>query len=248
MDAMKEKAKLRQDYRARWAELWPPDGEAVRPPHFSGAGRASERLRRLPEYRRARTIAILADPVLLQVRVNALADGKTLLAATPGLKQGLVRITPQMVAIPLRSRLLRGGSLVQAGKPLRPPADRLGKVELLVVPALAVDARGRLLGDGRGLTDLLYALLIDQEVLTPKTPVVVVADSRQLDGDEFPAQAWDLGADLAVTPEEIQRFGPPWRPTAGLEALPPGLAALPLVRAVRGQLTLERDDDEDDED
>ncbi|MCA1990337.1 MAG: 5-formyltetrahydrofolate cyclo-ligase [Desulfarculus sp.] len=218
---MKEKTLLRQEYQARWSTLWPPAGESLRPPHFAGAGRAAERLRRLPEYRRARTIAILADPVLLQVRVNALGDGKTLLAATPGLKQGLVRITPQMLAIPLRSRLLRGGSLVQAGKPLRPPADRLGKAELLVVPALAVDARGMLLGDGRGLTDLLYALLVDQGVLTPRTPVVVLADSRQLCADEFPAQPWDLGADLVVTPEETRRFVPPLRPRAGLEALPP---------------------------
>lgn len=190
----------------------------------------------------------MADPVLLQVRVNALGDGKTLLAATPGLKQGLVRITPQMLAIPLRSRLLRGGSLVQAGKPLRPPADRLGKAELLVAPALAVDARGLLLGDGRGLTDLLHALLVSQGVLTPQTPVVVLVDSRQLSADEFPAQPWDLGADLAVTPEEVRRFAPPLRPRADLEALPPALAALPLVRAVRGQLSQDLDDEDDDED
>ncbi len=248
MNAMKEKEQIRQEYRARWAELWPPDGEALRPPHFEGSGRAAERLRRLPEYRRARTIAVLADPVLLQVRVNALADGKTLLAGTPGLKQGLVRITPQMLAIQLRSRLLRGGSLVQAGKPLRPPADRLGKAELLVAPALAVDAGGGLLGDGRGLTDLLYALLVSQGVITPRTPVVVLVDSRQLSEEVFPAQAWDLGADLAVTPEEVRRFSPPRRPTAGLDDLPPGLAALPLVRALRGQLAPAWDDDDDDED
>ncbi|MFZ5585064.1 MAG: 5-formyltetrahydrofolate cyclo-ligase [Thermodesulfobacteriota bacterium] len=228
---MEPKDELRLEFLARWAGLWPDGAAPDRPPVFAGAGRAAERLRRAPEYRRARSLAVMADPVLLQARINALADNKTLLAATPGLKQGLVRVTPQMVPVQVRSRLLRGGSLVQAGKPLRPPADSLGKVEMLVVPALAVDRRGVVLGDGRGLADLLYALLREMNALTAATPVAVLAADEMVSEANLPAAAWDLGVDLVVTPTQTLRCAPPLRPLAGLDGLPPALAGLPLVRA-----------------
>lgn len=228
---MDPKQQLRKDFLERWAGLWPEGAAPDRPPVFAGAGKAAERLRRTPEYRRARTVAITADPVLLQARINALADHKTLLAATPGLKQGLVRITPQMAPVQMRSRLLRGGSLVSAGKPLRPPADSLGKVEMLIVPALAVDRRGLVLGDGRGLTDLLYAVLRELEVLGAATPVAVLAADEMIWESDLPQTAWDLGADLVVTPTQTLRCAPALRPLAGLDGLPPALAGLPLVKA-----------------
>ncbi|MFH1059098.1 MAG: 5-formyltetrahydrofolate cyclo-ligase [Pseudomonadota bacterium] len=228
---MDPKNKIREQCWQHWAALW-PEGEAPdRPPIFAGVGRAAERLRRAPAYRRARSVAVMADPVLLQARINVLGDNKTLLAATPGLKQGLVRITPQMVPVQMRSRLLRGGSLAAAGKPLRPPADSLGKVEMLIVPALAVDRRGLVLGDGRGLTDLLYAVLLELEVLTAATPVAVLAADEMIWETDLPQTAWDLGADLVVTPTQTLRCAPALRPLAGLDGLPPALAGLPLVKA-----------------
>lgn len=231
VQGMMDKEQLRKALLARWQELWPQAPGPPRPPVFVGHNRAAERLRRQAEYIKARTVLVLADPVLLQVRINALQDHKTLLAATPGLKKGLVRVNAGDVALPLRSRLLRGGSLTQAGQVLRLPASRLGQVDLVVLPALAVDQGGVLLGDGRGLGDLLWALLLRLGVVTEATPVAMLAAPEQIVA-ELPRDPWDIAASLVVTPQEARRLGPSPPSLAGLRDLPPALASLPLVRAL----------------
>jgi 5-formyltetrahydrofolate cyclo-ligase len=228
---MSGKEEIRRQLLERWQELWPQEAEPPRPPIFEGNNRAAERLRRQPEYLRARAILVLPDPVLLQVRINALQDGKTLLAATPGLKQGLVRVNPGDVPLQTRSRLLRGGSLAQAGQMLRLPQSRLGRIDLVVAPVVAVDQQGVVLGDGRGLADLLHALLWRAGALTAQTAVAVLACPEQI-VPQLPADPWDLGASLVVTPEEVYRHPPRPLSLAGLEDLPPRLAGLPLVKAL----------------
>lgn len=234
------KEQIRAQLLERWRELWPQEPGPPRPPVFSGHNRAAERLRRQAEYVKARTILVLADPVLLQVRINALQDGKTLIAATPGLKQGLVRVNPQDVPLHLRSRMLRGGSLTQAGgQALRPPQSRLGRIDLVVAPVVAVDQEGVTLGDGRGLCDLLCALLRRLGVLGPATPLAVLAAPEML-VEELPRQPWDQRASLVVTPDGALRH--PLEPPslAGLGDLPPRLASLPLVQALLGMPAQER--------
>lgn len=232
---MQAKEDLRQELNARWQERWPQRGEPGRPPMFEGAGRASERLRRLKEYRLARVVAVTPEPCLLQVRVNALNDNKSLLAATPGLKQGLMRITPPDVPLPLRSRALRGWSLAEAGHQVRLPTSRPGKAELVVGAAVAVDRRGRILGDGRGLLDLTWALLKHLKVVSNETPVAVLVHDDQVLEEELPDEPWDLWADLVVTPTQVLRMAGVRRPSAPLEELPARLASLPVVQASLGQ-------------
>jgi 5-formyltetrahydrofolate cyclo-ligase len=229
-----DKSALRQKLSARWQEIWPESGEPGRPPLFPAAGRAAERLRRLAAYRQARVLAVAPEPCLLQARINALNDNKSLLAATPGLKQGLVRITPQDVPLPARSRALRGWSLAGAGHQLRLPSARPGKAELLVGAALAVDRRGRILGDGRGLLDLTWALLLSLKVISPETPVAVLVAEEQI-VEELPCDDWDLWADLVITPQRTLRMAGVRRPKPSMERLPSRLASLPLVRAVLGR-------------
>ncbi|CAO0822196.1 5-formyltetrahydrofolate cyclo-ligase [Desulfarculales bacterium] len=233
---MNPKENIRQVQLARYQELWPQEAEPPRPPIFEGHNRAAERLRRQPEYLRARAILVLPDPVLLQVRINALQDGKTLLAATPGLKQGLVRVNPGDVPLQTRSRLLRGGSLNQAGQMLRLPQSRLGRIDLVVAPVVAVDRQGVVLGDGRGLVDLLYALLWRAGTLSAQTPVAVLASPEQI-VPKLPRDPWDLEASLVVTSEDVLRYRPTPPDLTGLENLPPRLAGLPLVKALLALLS-----------
>ncbi|MCF8103484.1 MAG: hypothetical protein K9K66_17640 [Desulfarculaceae bacterium] len=232
---MSDKKKLRAELGARWPERWPEPGEPGRPPLFPGAGKAAERLRRLQPYHLAQALAVMPQPCLLQARVNALNDNKSLLAATPGLKQGLVRLTPAEVPLPARSKALRGWSMANAGQTLRLPGAKPGKAGMLLGAALAVDPQGRLLGDGRGLMDLFWALLMSLRVITPKTPVAVLAAEEQV-VEELPSESWDLGADLIVTPKRIIKVASPIRPRPSLENLPPSLASLPVVQAARERL------------
>lgn len=229
---MAERQSLREELAGRWAGLWPQDIQPqLKPPLFPGRGKAAERLRRLPEYRRARVVAVLPDPVLLQVRINLLADNKTLLALTPGLKDGFVRVTAAMLPVPRRAVELRGGALKGAGKQLRLPEDRLGRVDMVVGACLAADGSGNLLGDGRGVWDLGAALLSAMGALTPQAVLAVLAADEQM-VPEIAPQPWDAPAGMIVTPSEAIRTG---AALAGpnLENLPPKLAGLPVVRAVK---------------
>lgn len=230
---MPDKNELREQLSVRWQELWPQDLKPGRPPTFEGTGKAAERLRRLKEYRLARVLAVTPEPCLLQVRINALNDNKSLLSTTPGLKQGLIRITPPDVPLPLRSRALRGWSLAEAGHQVRLPTSRPGKAELLVGAALAVDRRGRILGDGRGLLDFSWALLKYLKVISDETPVAVLVHDEQI-LEELPEEPWDLMADLVITPTRVLRMPAVRRPKESWDDLPERLASLPVVQAARG--------------
>lgn len=231
-----QKTALRERLAGKYHELW-PGGEVhpmpLRVPFFAGAAKAAEALRRLPAYRHARTLAITAEPVLLQARINALMDNKVLLVATPGLKQGLVRITSQNVPINRRRMDLHGHAMFKAGKPLPLFQSHLGQADMLVSTAMAIDDNGVVLGDGRGLLDVLAALLGELKVLAAKAPVIILAHSEQRVAD-IPREAWDLRADTLITPDETINFAPAPRPFFMPERLAPAQARLPIIKAFMG--------------
>ena len=222
----------RQEEAARLAGLGLDPGPEFKPPLFPGQGKAAERLRRQPEYLRARTVAVLPYPVLSQARVSVLNDNKMLIAASPGLKQGFVRLTAQMVPLPDRPRLLAANSLAQSGKRLRLPQSKLGRVDLLVGAGLAVDREGGVLGDGKGLFDLVWALLCAAGAIKADTPVAILTADEQL-ADPLPQSPWDTRANLIVTPSQALRANPKRQPP-DLSKLPKKLAHLPVAQAIRG--------------
>lgn len=223
---------LRQKLAQEQPLLVPPGSSGPRPWAFDGCNRAAERLRRLAAYRTAGLVLVMPDPPLLQVRINLLSDLGSLVAATPGLKQGLVRLTVDQVPMARRSRDLRGGSLMQAGKQLRFPEAKLGKVGLLVIAGLAVDKRGMVLDDGRGLGGLVLALLKRLGSWGPGGKVAVLMDDSQII-DQVPPHRLSLGAHLIVTPTQVITVPDPPQDKVNLEDLPPSLASLPVVKAVR---------------
>ncbi len=227
------KQRLREELRARYRQLWSEENAPpARTPFFADAAKAAENLRRLPAYRLAKVIAVTAEPALLQVRINALMDGKVLLAATPGLKQGLVRLTGQAVPMPRRHIDLQGNAMFKAGKPLPLPHSRLGQVDMLVSTALALDKNGVILHDGRGLLDVLVALFNQLKVLPQNAPVLALAHEEQMVAS-LPCEPWDISADVIVTPNGTMAFAAKARPLIFWEKLNPAQARLPLIKAVR---------------
>ena len=229
------KEALRTALAERYDDLWPDGrvgGEALRSPIFPGAGKAAERLRRLPEYKNCQVALAMPDPPLLQARINLLNDNKTLICATPGLKQGLIRFTPGMLPMAKRSTGLRGHQLASAGQPLRPPEQKLPTAGLMVISAMAVDAKGRVLGDGRGLADFLAALLVRAGALSKSARLAVLVADEQI-ADQIPVDPWDVPAHLVVTPDRVIRNEVEC-PALSLSNLPESLSGLPLAKALLG--------------
>lgn len=222
---------LRRELTRRWPDLLPQDGSPLRPPIFEGRNRAAERLRRRGEYRTADSALVMPDPVLLQVRINAVSDLDSLVAATPGLKQGLVRLVADALPMASRSRDLRGGSMFSAGKPMRFPEARLGQVRLMVIAGLAVDHAGLVLDDGRCLAALTLALIKRLGSWKTRSKVAVLVDDCQII-DHTPPHQGAVGADLIVTPDEVMAVDNSNPPDMALEDLPEKLAHLPVVKAV----------------
>lgn len=230
MNPAQEKQIIREKLAQHFGELWPADQSgSLRTPEFPQSGKAAERLRRQAAYRAARVIAIQPDPVLLQARINALMDGKTLIAATPGLKQGLVRVSPDMVPVAQRNRELTGHAMIKSGRQLRFPAANLGRVDMVVGACLGFDSQGRLLGDGRGLLDLFYAMLRHLGMKASSPLAIIAADEQKMDA--LPRQNWDAAANLVITPGEVLQLEQQ-QPLPKLAALPRVLASLPVVRSV----------------
>ena len=79
--------------------------------------------------------------------------------------------------------------------------DALAAADIVVVPALAVDRRGRRLGRGRGFYDRSLSAL-DR---SGRAIVACVFDEEVL--EDIPAEAHDVAVDAALTPSGVVRLG-----------------------------------------
>ncbi|MDR3288397.1 MAG: 5-formyltetrahydrofolate cyclo-ligase [Peptococcaceae bacterium] len=164
----------------------------------------SELIRRrvtaLPEYRQSRTIMLFlnfndeVDTSLLAADV--LADGKTLV---------LPRCAPEKVLIPAVVHDLNGDVGPGVWGIREPLAERTAVIEptaldLVIVPGVAFDVRGRRLGYGGGYYDRFLPRL------SRNTPLWGMAFACQM-VEQVPAAAHDQAVSLLVTERAVIRCG-----------------------------------------
>jgi 5-formyltetrahydrofolate cyclo-ligase len=87
-------------------------------PTFPGQNKTAERLRGLAIYREARTIMVPPDQAQLQVRVNAIMDGKRLIMATPGLRDGFYLLHRGEIKAKVWQQAARSSGVRRFGKRL----------------------------------------------------------------------------------------------------------------------------------
>lgn len=192
-----KKAAIRQEV---WRRLASSPG--VIPP-FPGQGRAAERLRALPEYKEATTVMVPPDKAQQQVRVNALMDGKRLIAASPGLRQGFFLLSRDFLRPKDWARACRSSGISRFGRPL--PLEELGRVDLMATGAVAVGFNGGRVGKGSGFFDLEYMILRELGAVKESTPVVALVDDLQV-FDEVPMEDKDVAVDVIITPTKTIRI------------------------------------------
>jgi 5-formyltetrahydrofolate cyclo-ligase len=179
-------------------------------PPFEGAGKAAERLRGLPEYKSAKRVMVPPDQAQLQVRINALMDGKELIMASPGLREGFFLVRKDMIKVPLWPKALRGSNIAFYGKPLS--LKEIGEIDLLITGAVAVGLNGGRLGKGKGYFDLEYQILREIGAVKEDVPIVAHVDDSQV-FDEVPLEEGDVSVNVIVTPTRVLRVNAPlWRP------------------------------------
>jgi len=171
----------------------PPYG---RIPNFKGAERACEKIRELEEYWESDCVFSAPDSVLLRLREIVLEDGKTLLAALPGIKGFVVlnqRVKPTIENLKLAKKA--------DFKFLRQ------KVGVFAQGCVAVDLKGNRIGKGSGFGDREYEILKKEGVLKENAVFVVIAHEMQVFSDlSHLMKEHDVRADVILTPEKIFRL------------------------------------------
>ncbi len=170
-------------------------------------GRLGQNIRQLDLYRNSRQIFVSPAPILSQLRINALIDGKEVIMPAAGLKDGFYLLEPFTIPFPKLSFAVTMKGLLQFGKLLSLADIKKLAIELLITDAIAVDEYGTRLGDGEGFFDLSCAIFAEHKALTGSSAKIAVFDDECcLVSDELPGDDWDVRIDGIISPKGIQQF------------------------------------------
>jgi 5-formyltetrahydrofolate cyclo-ligase len=165
-------------------------------PNFIGAEKATQILRNLPEYKKAKVIFCNPDSPQRPVREMTLKDGKVLVMATPRLKHGFLVIAPETTI-----GKERFASTIKGAFKYGKETTDFPKPDLIVTGSVAVDEDGNRLGKGRGYGDREVKMIKEK---FGKVPVATTVHDVQL-VDYAPSTPQDEKIDVIVTPTKIIR-------------------------------------------
>jgi 5-formyltetrahydrofolate cyclo-ligase len=171
-------------------------------PTFPNQNKAAERLRGIAVYRQAKTIMVPPDQAQLQVRINALLDGKRLIMATPGLRDGFYLLEKGNIKVKDWRTAVRSSGVQRFGQQLKTTRSEIGQVDLFATGAVAVGMQGERIGKGSGYFDLEYMILREIGSVTEATPICALVDDPQI-LEQVPMEAKDVAVDFVITPTRI---------------------------------------------
>ena len=168
-------------------------------PNFKDSEKAAMKLIAHYVFKRARVVFVCPDSPQRTVREYVLRSGKTLVMATPRLREGFLVLTPDFIP---RGKE-REASTIRGAFRYGRRLDYLDiKVDLKVTGSVAVTVKGARLGKGGGYSDLEYAILRELKVIDERTPVVTTVHDLQI-VNELPLEPHDVPLDYIFTPTKI---------------------------------------------
>lgn len=170
---------------------------------ISHPGKIAEALRRQDVYRQSKTIFVSPAPLLSQVRINALLDGKTLLVPGPGIKKGFYLLKPYVIPFKDLGHGVALKGIEQYGKILTMKKLQELHIELALTDCLTVDSGGGRLGYGTGFFDLAMGILSDIGAVDKETLFGALGVHEQMASQELPQDSWDVRLNFLVTMEGL---------------------------------------------
>ncbi len=177
-------------------------GPLGRVPNFAGAERAAKLLSQLTIWKRAKALKVDLAAPQLALRRAALAEGKILYVAVPGLRSErcFLEVDPaRLGANAWRAASLRGA--LRHGRAVAP--HDLHPIDLVLVGSVAVTRQGARVGGGNGGCDLEYALLRRAGKIREYTPIVTTVHPLQVIDDRIAMRAHDIPIDFLITPDQV---------------------------------------------
>lgn len=176
-------------------------------PNFKGAEIAAFKLITLREWQRAQVVKSNPDSPQYYVRLRALAEDKTLIMATPRLRNGFLIIDPKIVP---KSRTHSAATIsgsFKYGKLVK--LSEIPQIDVVITGCVAVDRRGARLGKGGGFSELEYGILRELGLVDEKTPILTTIHDIQVVNEEIPLEIHDLTVDYYATPSRVVRLESP---------------------------------------
>ncbi len=162
-------------------------------PNFIGSKQASEKIKKLYEFKQANCVFSAPDFVLKTIRKLVLKEGKVLAVALPHMTDFIeireYRYIEEAVSIK---------GFTKFGKPLKT------NIDLFVQGSVAVDLKGTRLGKGSGYGDQEWDYLLKIGLISDDTKVVTIVHSTQiLDSFSYLAEPTDKKIDYIITEKDI---------------------------------------------
>jgi len=170
-------------------------------PDFKGSERCADQIRSMDVYVNAEVVFITPDNCLQKLREYAIMDGKKIIMPTYGIKRGFLILHRGLVPEGKEdfASTLDGADIY--GKPVTLlQLKNMGKVDLLVTGASAVNMKGVRYGKGHGYFDLEWAMLREIGVVGEETPIIAVIHDCQLVEESIEASPYDTIVDYIITP------------------------------------------------
>lgn len=197
MSIENEKEKLRKEV---WDELYSKNlshrekGDYSKIPDFKGKETAANILKQTPEYKNAKTIFVSPDSAQIPVRYNCIIDNKTLIMATPKLKNGYLILNEESKNHPQEAATKEGA--FNYGEKI----EDLNTIDLVVEGSVAVDIEGNRLGKGGGYGDMEISDLYNKKVINENTPIATTIHPLQIK-EHIPILKHDFKINMIVTSE-----------------------------------------------
>lgn len=162
-------------------------------PNFVGSRKTAEKIKEIPEFKKARCVFCAPDFVLKRVREIVLEEGKILAIALPHMRDFLEISERKRIAL---ATTIKGFRIF--GKPLKT------RIDLLVQGSVAVDRFGNRIGKGRGYGDREWEYLLKRGLILPSTKLVTLVHHAQIvDKLHGVADDFDKRVDYIISPMEI---------------------------------------------
>ncbi len=200
-------------------------------PNFVGAEQAVSRIVSLNIWRRAEVVKANPDSPQKPLRYHALLNGKTLVMATPRLREGFLILDPKRIP-PSKygfASTIKGAFIYGYRAGLR----ELPRIDLIVTGCVAVDRHGNRLGKGGGYAELEYAILRELGLVDDSVYVVTTIHDVQI-VDHVPREPHDLTVDIIATPRRLYIVKPrPPKPRGIIWEILGEKARLGVIRELR---------------
>jgi 5-formyltetrahydrofolate cyclo-ligase len=169
-------------------------------PNFEGAEIAAMKLSETETFQKAKTVFCSPDSPQRSIRSIILKQGKTLVMASPRLREDLILLEPSRLD---PKTYAEASTIVGAFKYGRRVVPSGIKIDFKVTGSVAVTVDGGRVGKGGGYSDIEYGLLREFSCMNEDTPIATTVHDLQVVVWVPMDPTHDMPVDIIATPTRL---------------------------------------------